>query len=418
MWKFNTQLLNSESFCTAVNEFWPVWCNNKPCFTDPRIWWDAGKLQLREIAVSHSVASARELQRDHFNLECEFRNILLRGNSNTASDQSRLSEIRDLLKAMDDQIEEGSIIRSKEKWTELGEKPTRYFYQLENQRQTRNSITELRVKNSTVTSDQTILRACREFYRELYSAEPVDTASQDWLLDQLDKSLASEDQAKCEGLLTLSECSEALSQMSTGKSPGADGLPVEFYQHFWSLLGQDLIDVLNFSFTHGSLSDTQRQGILRLLFKKDNPLDLKNWRPFSLLNTDYKICTKVLPNRLRGVIPLVLSEDQTCGVPDRSIFENLFLIRDTIEFVNHKQLSAAVMSLDQEKAFDRVNHGFLQRVVERFNFGPYFQRWVNVVYTDIRSNVINNGWLSQPFTLERGVRQGCPLSPLLYCLVG
>ena len=149
----------------------------------------------------------------------------------------------------------------------MGERPTRYFYQLENQHQTRNSITELRVKNSTVISDQTILRECREFYRKLYSAEPVDIASQDWLLDQLDKSLASGDQAKCEGLLTLSECSEALSQMSTGKSPGADGLPVEFYRRFWSLLGHGLIDVLNFSFTHRSLYDTQRQGILQLLFK-------------------------------------------------------------------------------------------------------------------------------------------------------
>ena len=101
MWKFNTQLLNSECFCTAVNEFWPVWRNNKPCFTDPRIWWDVGKLQLKEIAVSHSVASARERQHDRFNLECEIRNILSRGNSNTASDQSRLSEIKDLLKAID-----------------------------------------------------------------------------------------------------------------------------------------------------------------------------------------------------------------------------------------------------------------------------------------------------------------------------
>ena len=130
VWKFNTQLLNSESFCTAVNEFWPVWRNNKLCFTDPRIWWDAGKLQLKEIAVSHSVASARERQRDRFNLEWEFRNILSRDNSNTASDQSRLTEIKDLLKAIDDQIVEGPIIHSKEKWIELGEKPTRYFYQL------------------------------------------------------------------------------------------------------------------------------------------------------------------------------------------------------------------------------------------------------------------------------------------------
>ena len=85
--------------------------------------------------------------------------------------------------------------------------------------------------------------------------------------------------------------------MSSGKSPGADGLPVEFYRRFWSLLGQDLIDVLNNSFTHGSLSDTQRQGILRLLFKKNNPLDLKKLAAnFLAKNTDHKICTKVLAN--------------------------------------------------------------------------------------------------------------------------
>ena len=81
-----------------------------------------------------------------------------------------------------------------------------------------------------------------------------------------------------------------------------------------------------------------------------------------------------------------------------------------------KQLPGAIISLDQEKAFDRVNHNFLQRVLEKFNFGPDFCHWVRVIYTDI-SSVINNGWLSSPFPLQRWVRQGCPLSPLLYYLV-
>ena len=146
-------------------------------------------------------------------------------------------------------------------------------------------------------------------------------------------------------------------------------------------------------------------------------MSLKNWRPISLLNADYKVCTKVLANRLHKVISHVLSKDQTCGVPGRSIFENLMLIRDTISYIQHKQLSDAIISLDQEKAFDRVNHSFLQCVLERFNFGPDFRRWVSVVYHGISFCVINNGRLSRAFYLERGVRQGCPLSPLLYCLV-
>ena len=247
----------------------------------------------------------------------------------------------------------------------------------------------------------------------LYTAEPVDLKCQDWLLNQLDTTLTSEDQEKCEGALTLSECYEAVSQMQTNKSPGAHGFPVEFYRRFWSSLGQDLVEVLNYSYEHGQLSDSQKQGIICLLY----PLLLENWRPISLLNADYKICTKVMANRLKKVLSVILSEDQTCGVPGRSIYENFFLLRDTLDYIDHKQLSAALITLDQEKAFDRVNHGFLQRVLTRFNFGPSFRQWVNIVYTDIHSCVLNNSWLSAKIKLDRGVRQGCPLSPLLYCLV-
>ena len=302
-------------------------------------------------------------------------------------------------------------------WDEFGERPTKYFYQLAKQRQTRNSINELRVGDRTVTSHKNILTACRDFSVNLYTAEPVDLKCQDWLLNQMDSTLTSEDQEKCEGAFTLSECYEALSQMQTNKSPGADGFPVEFYRRFWSSLGNDLVEVLNYSYEHGQLSDSQKEGIIRLLYKKDDPLLLKNWHPISLLNTDYKICTKVLANRLTKVLSVILSEDQTCGVPGRSIYENLFLLRDTLDYIDHKQLSPALISLDQEKAFDRVNHGFLQRVLSRFNFGPSFRQWVNIVYTDIHSCVLNNGWLSAKIKLDRGVRQGCPLSPLLYCLV-
>ena len=418
VWKFNTRLLKSDNFCADVNNFWPQWQLEKPVFTDPRVWWDAGKLQLKEIAIAHSIAAGNTRKRERAALEREFRNLQSRADSNNADHRLRLLEIKDLLRAIDDEAIEGCILRSKEQWTELGEKPTRYFYQLENSRQSRNAIHALRAdNNTTVKTSRGILQECNAFYKALYTEEPVDRQSQDWLLEQLDSTLSSEDQKLCEGELTFSECHAALSQMESGKSPGNDGFPAEFYSRFWGLLGHDLVETLNFSFREGFLSDSQRRGILRLLYKKDDPLSLKNWRPISLLNLDYKIATKALSNRLRKVLPQVLSEDQTCGVPGRSIFENLFLLRDTIDYAKLKQLSAAVISLDQEKAFDRVNHAFLQRVLEKFNFGPDFCRWVRVIYTDISSVVINNGWLSSAFPLQRGVRQGCPLSPLLYCLV-
>ena len=107
-----------------------------------------------------------------------------------------------------------------------------------------------------------------------------------------------------------------------------------------------------------------------------------------MLNVDYKIATKCLATRLRKVLPLIISENQTCGAPDRSIFENLFLIRDTIDFAREKDLPLAVIALDQEKAFDRVNRNFLNRVLEKFNFGPSFRQWVKMIYEDTSSAII------------------------------
>ena len=151
-------------------------------------------------------------------------------------------------------------------------------------------------EQTTVKSSRGILKECNTFYKNLYTKEPIDRESQDWLLEQLDSTLSSEDQALCEGELTAFECHAALSQMESSKSPRMDGLPAEFYSRFWGLIGRDLVDTLNFSFREGFLSDSQRRGILRLLFKKDDPLSPKNWRPISLLNLDYKIATKALCN--------------------------------------------------------------------------------------------------------------------------
>ena len=190
--------------------------------------------------------------------------------------------------------------------------------------------------------------------------------------------------------------------MQSGKSPGSDSFPVEFYTHFW---GHDLSEILNFSFHEGTLSDSQCQGFLHLLYKKDDLLLLKFWHLISLLNIDYKIVTKALLNCLHKILPLILSEDQTCGVPDHCIFENLFLMHDTIDYVQEKDLSAATVSLGQENSFDRVNHCFLQEVLKCFNFGPDFRRWVRTIYTDISSQVVNNNWLSLCCLVVETLRQ-------------
>ena len=217
-------------------------------------------------------------------------------------------------------------------------------------------MTELKSHSGELLSDsKDIRKEMNDFYQDLFSEEKVDLEAQDWLLDQLSMSLDEQEQASCEGLLTAEECHEALNGMDTGKSPGIDGLMVEFYIAFWAVLGSDLVEVLNYGFQHGQLSVSQRRGLLSLIFKKGEKWDLRNWRPVFLLCVDYKISTKALAARLQKVMSSILHEDQTCDVPGKSIFLNLNLVKDLIEYCNSKNLPLAIISLGQEKALDRVN---------------------------------------------------------------
>lgn len=143
----------------------------------------------------------------------------------------------------------------------------------------------------------------------------------------------------------------------------------------------------------------------------------KNWRPISLLNTDYKLASKAITERLKNVMSSIVHQDQTCGVVGRSIFSNLHLIRDVLDMIDKTNETGILVTLDQEKAFDRVDHEFLMRTLSKFGFGPDFCNWISLFYNGVFSRIICNGKLTNPIFLGRGVRQGCPLSPLLYVLV-
>ena len=172
------------------------------------------------------------------------------------------------------------------------------------------------------------------------------------------------------------------------------------------MLGADLVAVLNSCFDSGSLSLSQRRGVISLSFKKGDRLDPRNWRPITLLNVDYKIASRVIAGRLLKVIHLVIDKDQTCGVPGRIIGENVALLRDVVDFASFSDTPVAVLSLDQEKAFDRVDWSFMRATLSAMGFGSSYIAWVNLFYHCVQSSVNVNGYLSSLFGLSHGVRQG------------
>ena len=170
-----------------------------------------------------------------------------------------------------------------------------FFFRLEKKRAADRWAPALRGPDGTLVSSPSDLCASFvTFYASLSSASSTDSRVQDSLLANISSFLSPNQEGQCEGLLTLGECHSALLGMARRKAPWSDGLPMEFYIRFWEVLGQDLVDVLNACYASGSLSLSQRLGIISLVFKRGDRLDARNWRPITLLNADYKLAPRVL----------------------------------------------------------------------------------------------------------------------------
>ncbi len=177
-----------------------------------------------------------------------------------------------------------------------------------------------------------------------------------------------------------------------------------------------MLQVLNGSLSEGRLPLSCRRAIITLIPKKGDLTDIKCWRPVSLLCSDYKLFSKTLANRLAGVMDLVIHPDQTYCVPGRSIFDNISLIWDILEVSNLCNLDFGLISLDQEKAFDRVEHTYLWRTLSAFGFCQKCIDMTKVLYSSVESVLKINGGLCASFQVHRGIIQGCSLSGMLYSL--
>ena len=311
----------------------------------------------------------------------------------------------------------GAIIRSRVQDIEEGEKPTKYFLSKEIVRATKKEIKFLEINGNKITHQNGILEAVCEFYKTLYNQQNIyEDLADDFLKDI--QPISDENYEKCEGLLTYDECWEAIKLMNNNKSPGFDGLPVEFYKKLFYLFGEKLVDYYNYAFIWGILTPSQRQALITLLCKNfDLHMLLPHWRPISLLSIDYKIISKAMSLRLKQVLPNVIHQNQKCSVEGRSIHEGCHLIRNIIDYVQDRpKMGLAVLNLDIKKAFDTISHKYIKKVLNAYGFGPQFLQWFNLLCKDVTAKVIVNGFLTDSFSIERGVRQGCSLSPLLYVL--
>ena len=229
----------------------------------------------------------------------------------------------------------GAILRSRARWQEQGEHNTKYFLNLEKRNHCRKNVTKLKINDNEYTSNQfEILSEERKFYETLYKSQRPATLMQPnepIFENENVTSLNEEEKLSCEGIVFEDECLRALKEFKNCKSPGTDGLLAEFYKFFWSEISTDIIVSFNYAFKTGTLSISQRRGIISLIPKKNKDKSLlENLRPISLLNIDYKILTKSIATRLEKVLPKIINPNQTGYIKGHFIGENVRLIQDAM----------------------------------------------------------------------------------------
>ena len=336
----------------------------------------------------------------------------------------KLQRAREDLRLLREKKIEGIIIRSKAKWQREGEKCTRYFCNLEKRNYVEKTMSQLKINGTghVSTDAKEILSEQEKFYKELYRSRSTKTTEEHAQIffnneNPFVHRLSLEESQDMEGIISKEECLKAVRCQKNNKSPGTDGFTAEFYKFFWQDLGDFLVRSYNDSFTDGKLSISRRQGIITCIPKPGKPRDqLKNWRPITLLNLDYKILTTVLANRIKKHLGKIVSASQKGYVKGRYIGECTRTILDLITETAEKDIPGLLLLIDFEKAFDSIEWNFIEKALHYFGFGKGFITWFNVLYNEASSCVINNGNFSSFFQVSRGVRQGDPLSPYLFII--
>ena len=429
VWKFNSSLLEDNSYIDLITNsikeevlgYLPPVYNlqnidqispDQLHFTiNPNLFLEVLLLRMRRETIQYSGRLKREKDKNEKLLLNE---IELLETVNLQLNSSLLAiKKQDLEQLRLDKIK-GIIVRSRVKWLEEGERPTKYFCELESKNYLNKTIMKLKTGGTVLTDQKTILENIKQFYSNLfenkdYTLEEIDLNN--LFKDHTIKRLDLREAVKNDGYLSIHELGTALKNMKNGRSPGIDGFSCEFFKVFWSKLKHFIHKSINYSFDEGSLPLTLRRCLLTCLPKGNKPREfIKNWRPVSLLSVIYKIASSAVANRIKPLLDGIIDREQTGFMSGRYIGENTRLLYDIMHQCEIKNLAGILMLIDFEKAFDSVSWRFLYKVFHFYNFSDNLISWLKLLNSNIESSILQYGHMSQFFSIGRGCRQGDPIA--------
>jgi hypothetical protein len=333
-----------------------------------------------------------------------------------------MAEEDQLLSQLEQRRQQEEILwkqKSRVQWLKEGEKNTKFFHRTMIHRRHINRITHLEDEHGNLLRENSrIEEELTRHYQNLMTENQHNSEEAIARVTSHIPSLVTPAQnAALTRPITQEEVDQAAKDMPPGKAPGPDGFTMDFFHHCWDIIRKDVWEVVEESRVLGRVLQAFNATFLTLIPKEERVTNPKHFRPIALCNVIYKIITKVIANRLKPILPFVISQEQSGYVEGRQIMDSVILAHEVINSLKSEKIPGMLIKLDLSKAFDKARWGYLKATLLAFGFDHNWVRWIMHLTSSTFFSILVNGVPSRPFSASRGIRQGDPLSPFLFVLM-
>ena len=303
--------------------------------------------------------------------------------------------------------------KSREIWLKEGDENTGFFHRMANSHRRRNSISSISINGRRLVKEAEVKEGLVGAFQSLLStSNSWRPPYPDLCFNMIDVDLS----AKLEEMFTEEEVLAAVSGLNDDKAPRPDGFPIAFWSFSWDFVKDEVMGFFKDFFQNDQFVKSLNATFLVLVPKGSSVDDLKDLRPISLVGSLYKILSKVLANRIKSVMRLIISQSQNAFVEGRQILDAVLIANEAVDSILRRKERGILCKLDIEKAYDHIRWDFLQQTLERMGFGSKWIRWMYWCISTTSFSVMVNGSPTGFFRSSRGMRQGDPLSPYLFVI--